>query len=269
MVILFLAAQYIGLLVVEQYVDQTVVQKGNETFVVNTYKELPYEIERPPFEEETSYLPIFLIILGATVVALILVKLGALRLWKLWFFLSIWFCLMIAFAAFLPQLVALALALGITFLKVFWRNTIVHNASELFIYSGLAAVFFPLFNVISISILLALISIYDMIAVWKTAHMVSLAKFQAQSKVFAGLLLQYKHGKEEKTAILGGGDIGFPLLFAAALLKAFGLIAYILPIFSAGALAWLLWMSEKDKYYPAMPFLTLGCMIGLIVVLLV
>ena len=36
-------------------------------------------------------------------------------------------------------------------------------------------------------LLLALISVYDVIAVFKSKHMVSMANFQTESKVFAGL----------------------------------------------------------------------------------
>ena len=42
------------------------------------------------------------------------------------------------------------------------------------------------------SILLVLISIYDMIAVWKSKHMITLAKFQLDTKSFAGLAMNYR-----------------------------------------------------------------------------
>ena len=74
---------------------------------------------------------------------------------------------------------------------------------------------------------------YDAYSVWKSKHMIKMAKFQAKSKVFAGLLVPYKKNREEsklpkkgkvsfkgvKTAILGGGDVAFPLLFIGAVMK--------------------------------------------------
>ena len=105
-----------------------------------------------------------------------------------------------------------------------------------------------------------------MIAVWKTKHMVKMAKFQTESKLFAGLLVPY--GKN-KVAVLGGGDIGFPLLFSGVILKSFGIMeAYIVSVFAALALLLLLVFSEKKKFYPAMPFISAGCFLGLLVVII-
>ena len=39
--------------------------------------------------------------------------------------------------------------------------------------------------------------------------------------------------------------------------------ALIIPFFALAGLAVLFWKAEKKKYYPAMPFITVGCFIGL------
>ena len=130
----------------------------------------------------------------------------------------------------------------------------------------MVAVFAPVLSVSTVFILLILISIYDMIAVWKTKHMVKLAKFQTKMKVFAGLLVPY--GK--KMAILGGGDIGFTLLFAGVVLLSTGWIDALIIVLSVSiALGLLLFLSKKDRFYPAMPYLTVGCFIGYFIGLLV
>ena len=72
------------------------------------------------------------------------------------------------------------------------------------------------------------------------------------------------------TAILGGGDIGFPLIFTGVILKVFGLWqSLVIPVFSGAALLFLLLKGKEKKFYPAMPFITIGCLVGLGVVLLV
>jgi len=72
-----------------------------------------------------------------------------------------------------------------------------------------------------------------------------------------------------KMAILGGGDLGFPLIFAGVVFKSVGLYqAMIIPVFAAIALLLLLLLGKKDRFYPAMPFISAGCFVGYIVILL-
>ena len=67
-----------------------------------------------------------------------------------------------------------------------------------------------------------------------------------------------------RTAILGGGDIGFPLIFAGVVMKELGIWqSMIIPFFALMGLAFLLWRSDEKKFYPAMPFIGAGCFIGL------
>jgi len=245
LIALFLAAQFIGLVVVRPY---TVEEKP-----------LPYNIERPQFEEKTAFIPIFIIIVVATIFALLLAKMQATILWKVWFFISVIFCLSIALSTFINPTIAMIIAIVLAFFKVFKANIIVHNMTELFVYGGLAAIFVPILGILSITILLVIISVYDYIAVRKTKHMVALAKFQTKIRIFAGLLVPYGKNKE---AILGGGDIGFPLIFAGVAMKTLGTKAFVIPVVAAAALLFLFMKSEKKKFYPAMPILTVGCLIG-------
>ena len=72
-----------------------------------------------------------------------------------------------------------------------------------------------------------------------------------------------KVGKTHREAILGGGDIAFPLLFSGVILKTMGFLpAIITSLTAAIALLILFVAAEKKKFYPAMPFITLGCFIG-------
>jgi len=83
-----------------------------------------------------------------------------------------------------------------------------------------------------------------------------------------------------KNAILGGGDIFFPLLFTGVFMKYLivienlsklnsFLLSLIVVICVTIALSILFYKSRKDKYYPALPFLTLGCFIGFALVKLI
>jgi len=269
---IFLLAQFIGIAVLYNYIDQ---EKTDETGTTQ-FKELPIG-ERPPIEEKTSFIWLGLAVLLGTGLLLLLIKFKAYTIWRFWFLIAVTLSLIVSFTAFIKPVIALILALILGIWKIYKPNIIIHNLTEVFIYGGLAAIFVPLFNLWSIIILLLLISIYDAYAVWKSKHMITLAKSQAKAKVFAGLLIPYKLGKLTKskkvpqkkirTAILGGGDIGFPLIFTGVVLKNLGLWqALIIPLFSGAALLLLLYFGKEKKFYPAMPFITAGCLLGLAIV---
>lgn len=276
---LFLAAQLIGLLVVNAYIDHAAAEKGEESFT-----DLPFNVERPQLEQKTSFIYIFIAILIGTGLVLLIIKYGQMTLWKVWFFFGVTVTLVIAFAAFLPQLLAGVLGIAFAAWKTFKPNPYVHNATELFIYGGLAAIFVPLLSVWSILFLLLLVSAYDAYAVWKSKHMITMATFQTKTNMFAGLLVGYKQKKKDvkkttvpvplkevRTAVLGGGDIGFPLLFAGVVFKGLllqysfllsFLLTTIMSVAATIALLLLFLYAEKDKFYPAMPFITTGCLVG-------
>lgn len=285
---LFLLSQFLGLAILQMYIDP--VKSEEQGKVVFT--ELPIG-ERPPLDEDTSYVPMIVAVLVGTVILLLLIKFNLHWVWKIWFLIAVVMSLSIAFGAFVGMWFAVGLAVVLGVWKIFKPNFYVHTVTELFSYGGLAVIFVPLLNIWSVSVLLVLIGLYDAYAVWKSKHMITLAKSQTESKVFAGLLLPYqdgaiktktqmhaiqhgdmhgdKHGKKVplkiRTAMLGGGDIGFPLIFAGVVLKEMGVWqAMVIPFFSLFGLGFLLWYGDEHKFYPAMPFIGGGCFIGLGVV---
>ncbi len=277
---LFFISQVVGLLVTNAYIDHKASKETGKT----VFLRLPYDMERPPVEQKSSFIFIITAVIIGTLLVLLLIKFKKTFLWKIWFFLAVVLCLSVSLAAFMNSYLALALGLVFAGLKIFRPNVIVHNLTEVFVYGGLAAIFVPIINVFAAFVLLVLISIYDFIAVFKIKHMVTMAKFQTKAKVFAGLFIPYRREKEGvkikrgikaekaiKTAILGGGDIGFPLLFAGVAMKglmlensimAGFLKTLIIPLFAIVALFWLFAKGKKDTFYPAMPFLSAGCFVG-------
>jgi presenilin-like A22 family membrane protease len=285
LVAVFFLSQVVGLAITNEYVEEKTVNETTGEVINVTYSNLPFDMQRPEIEESKSYIFILGAVLIGTLLVLLLVKFKGFRLWKIWFFLSVALCLTIAFAAFIPAIIAVILAISIAMVKIYRPNFIIHNLSEIFLYGGLAAIFVPIMNIYAIVILLIIISIYDMIAVWQSKHMVKMAKFQTESKVFAGLSIPYKlpkksdlkilkpektdNNKKEKpkgtvkSAILGGGDIGFPLLFAGVLMKSVGFLkVLVIPAVVTVGLFILLFFAKKDRFYPAMPFITAACFVG-------
>ncbi|MBI4441503.1 hypothetical protein HY639_05020 [Candidatus Woesearchaeota archaeon] len=276
LLLLFFSAQAFGLVILNNYVDysQSLEQK---TLVL---RPLPFAIERPEVAPEYSFAYILSGVLVATALILLLIKYGQVNIWKFWYLLSVVFCLLVAAGAFFSDNVSFLLALVFGTWKVFRPNVIVHNLTELLIYGGLVVVFAPVLTFSSVVLLLVLISCYDMYAVWKSKHMVTMAHFLAETRTFAGLFLPYQTAQvpagaipvkgKIRNAVLGGGDIAFPLLFTSVVFKelllgsvvGFYWKLLIVPLAATIALALLFAYSKKDVFYPAMPFLSAGCFVG-------
>jgi len=270
LLLMFIFTQIIGLVVISIY-------QG---------KILPYGMQPPEMKPEVSFSSIIISIFLAVSLVFLLMKIKANWIIRIWFFSVVAIALGLTFNAFfqkfLPNAAAFALAVGIilSYLKIFKRNIIIHNATELFIYPGIASVFVPMLGVWSISILLVLISLYDIYAVWHSGIMQKMAKFQIRElRLFAGFFVPYmskkqleqaKKSKQKKVkvslAILGGGDVVFPIMAAGVMLIAYGWIAALLvSSFAAIGLLYLFIKAEKGEFYPAMPFISAGCFAGMLV----
>jgi presenilin-like A22 family membrane protease len=234
---LFLVCQFFGLFVIQRF-----LRVG-----------LPYGLEPPEVEEEVVPWYIISVILLITFFVLIFQRLRIKFLLKLWFTLAITICISISLSAFIEEWVAFLVALMLVSFRLKEKELYIHNLTELLCYGGAAAIFAPIFNVTAMLIILAIISLYDIIAVWVTKHMVTLAKTQQEIGVFSGLVIRYK----DEFAILGGGDIVFPLLFASTVLLEISVIAGIFVVYGAVlGLLTLALIGERKKYYPALPFIT-------------
>jgi presenilin-like A22 family membrane protease len=245
-----------------------------------------------PSEEITPAIATSQIIVAfvvAFILLFLLTKFDLSYVLKIWFFLVVILALTITFIAFQPKtfkyalLVAVVVATILAFFKIFKRNILVHNLTELFIYPGIAVVFVSILNLWAIIALLILISIYDMWAVWHSGIMQKMAKYQIKKlKVFSGFLVPYmskalkaktkkmkkselrKKGVKVNIAILGGGDIVFPIITAGVVMEFLGLWPAILTIIGATAgISYLFFFGKKKKFYPAMPFITAGMFIGM------
>ena len=298
LLLMFLATQLIGLAVIDAYSPKTVTSTLSNGTQITEVKNvsIPYGMQPPEMEPKIGFANIAIALVIAIFIFFLLMKIQAATLIRAWFtFVSI-ITMSIALNAILMRffginsdlaIVALILSLPLTFFKIFKRNLIVHNFTELLIYPGLAVIFVPILNVWTIIVLLLIISVYDMYAVWKSKFMVGLAKYQIENlKIFTGFFIPYltkdqimkfkkakgklKRGKVKVSlAILGGGDVAFPLIFAGVMLRTAGLIPALIIIgCSTLALLALFAYSRKGKFYPAMPFLTAGCLVGWLITLL-
>ena len=309
---MFFVTQLIGLYVINANVfGQTTEINGTSVAVTNPVLSA---LQPPQVQQQSDFSLYFGSLVLAFIVAIVILFL--LTRFKIDFILKAWFFIVVAIAlfitlnAFFPKyinsfyftLFASLFALTLAFIKIFRTNFIVHNLTELLIYPGIATVFVPILNLWSVIILLIIISIYDIWAVWHSGIMQKMAKYQINNlKIFSGFFVPYipkalrlkiKKMKKSKLknkrvkvnlAILGGGDIVFPIITAGVILMTksvnlpFGLPQFVGGLIPAlfvtlGAtigLGLLFMFSEKKKFYPAMPFITAGIFVGLILSYLV
>jgi len=296
LLLMFIVTQFIGLLVI--YADPLKIDTLSSNGTIEQVSN-PYLAWISPIEAKTNadFVSFFTQIIIAFILAIFilffLMKFKLEVFLKVWFFLVILIALFISFLAFeklvpfwielkIALISALIFSLIFAYLKIYKRNILVHNFTELLIYPGISAVFVPLLNIYSVLSLLVIISIYDAWAVWKSGIMQKMAKYQMNKlNIFSGFLIPYfskkvrakikemKNSKSKKkikvnVAILGGGDIVFPIITAGVIMKSFGLIPALFVILGATlGLSYLFFFAEKKKFYPAMPFITTGILLSL------
>ncbi|MEX0920919.1 MAG: presenilin family intramembrane aspartyl protease [Candidatus Pacearchaeota archaeon] len=300
--VMFILTQFVGLYVVNHYSDDA--------------NQLPEWIDPPEVEENSDYYGFLSAIILAFIIAIslffLLTKFKIEFVLRAWFFLVVAMALYISFLSIFSPLVKYAILISVivsfalSIVKIYGRNFFIHNFTEILIYPGIAAIFVPILNVYTIIVLLIIISVYDIWAVWHSGIMQKMAKYQIDKlKIFSGFFVPYfsksvklKIKKWKKTlskkqmakkkfkvnvAILGGGDVVFPILASGVVLNTttlslpFGMKEFIGGFFPAvfviiGAtlgLVYLFFFSEKKKFYPAMPFITAGILLGLFISYLV
>jgi presenilin-like A22 family membrane protease len=286
---MFLITQLIGLFIINFY-----LQDGNT---------LPYGFDQQNIDIQNSFSLLTSMLFSfiiAIFLVLILTKIKSIIFMRAWFFIVVCLALgltlnVLIFNLKIPHSAIIAIGIGaiLAYFKVFKRNIILHNITELLIYPGIAAVFASILNIFTLIVLLAIIAIYDVWAVWHSGIMQKMAKYQIENvKVFGGFFIPYASKKiknkinflrqkyknknipgaiikknkiKVNLAILGGGDIVFPIISAGVILKAWGLIpALIVILFSFLALLYLFVFAKKKKFYPAMLYLSTGILLGIL-----
>ncbi len=128
--------------------------------------------------------------------------------------------------------------------------------------------------------LLAVFSVYDIVAVYKTKHMVEMAKEMIESRAILGLIIprsvlgfgeglgRLKPGG--KFLILGGGDIVFPLFLCCSLIPPYGitksLLAAAFSVLGLLASFYLFAFQKKRSPIPALPPIAFFSIVGYLVV---
>lgn len=260
------------------------------TLYVATREKLFFE-ENQVVSPDISLGPVTAYFFGVVVVMgliLFIIPLSKLRLIFRALFTLMFACgVFIVIALILPPAVAYPVAIiaGITWL--FWDRIWLHNLLFLITLSGAGAVFGFLFSPWTFMIFMLVIAVYDVVAV-RFGFMVWMADKLSESATMPAFVffkkikdwrLRLKNirvgdlKKEEpdrrEYAILGGGDIGFPLMLTGSVFFASGLAsAMLVGVFAlmglmSALLIQLLWL--KGKPMPALPPIAFLSLIGFII----
>jgi presenilin-like A22 family membrane protease len=225
------------------------------------------------------------------VLALILfiIPLSKLRLvFRLLFTLMFAWGVFIVVALILPSAAAYPVAIVCGVIWLLWARVWLHDLLLLITLSGAGSVFGFLFSPWTFMIFMLIIAVYDVVAV-RFGFMLWMADKLSESTTLPAFIfpkqikdwklslqtiqvgeLKEKSSDQREHTILGGGDIGFPLMLAvsvffeydlagAALVGVFALIGLL-----SAFLIQLLWL--KGKPMPALPPITFFSLIGFLIV---
>ncbi len=182
------------------------------------------------------------------------------------------------FSCWMSDPPALILMAGI----VFWwlkRPTILNQDLCLILgMAGIGSILGLSLDPLMVALLLVFFSIYDFIAVYKTKHMIRMAKEMIESRAILAFLIPpdisgFRESLEKiepggKFLILGGGDVVFPLLFATSLVSQGILDSLIVATFSLIGLfaGFYFFTTQKVRQpIPALPPIALFSIIGYLI----
>lgn len=198
-------------------------------------------------------------------------------IFKIFFVLSSVFGMLYLFLPFL-NIFSLPLVIILIYGWLKKPTVLLNNLCFIFGLAGFGGVLGLSLEPLVIVFLLLIFSIYDFIAVYKTKHMLKMAREMLVSKIIFGLIVpqkisDFKSNLKEVEAggrflILGGGDVAFPLLLSASLIPSGILNSLLVAIFSLIGLflSFYIFTSQKVRQpIPALPPIALFSIIGYII----
>jgi presenilin-like A22 family membrane protease len=206
--------------------------------------------------------------------------------WVFWIFLSLVVLsgsqVVIASVAPFPWDIAGGLAILTVFLLA--RNVLVHDLAIIIAIAGIGSVVGIMITPTVGILAFALLSFYDIIAVYKTRHMIRVAESMIRSGAIFGFIVPVRFklflaSRREARArvgsdfmVLGSGDIGLPVIFVSSLIRQSVPEALIVAgfVMLGLLLTHILFVSQETRRpMAALPPIATMTMIGYVVALLI
>ena len=199
--------------------------------------------------------------------------------WGILLTLDVWLESLFSFSG---AVFALFLSFFLIFLLLKRPSVLIHNICIILGIAGVGAILGLRISPETMVIFLIIFSIYDFIAVYKTKHMITMAKEMVEHRAILALIVPPKisgfkgNMKEVKAGgkflILGGGDIAFPLMLCSSLISRNVFSSLIVAVFSIiGFLfSFFIFINQKErKPIPALPPIALFCILGYLITLII
>ena len=198
----------------------------------------------------------FAIILFFTFSMLKLIK--KVNLIKYFFYIILLIGIKSTFIVFFPNFIASTFALLILILYISRKTLLLHNVILGLAIIGIGTNLGIMLKPITVILLMAIFSIYDIIAVYKSNYMLKLFKNFAQGGATLAFLYPKTPGKitSNNLFILGTGDVAFPMLFISALITVsikLAILAAVGSIIGAMVVFYLLTIQKNKRAMPALP----------------
>lgn len=194
---------------------------------------------------------------------------------RIFFWLMIWSGSFLVFSAFLPPLWAFLAPLALLIIGIKLKRVILHNLAVILAAAGLGGLLglsiSPLWAVAA----LAVFSFYDILAVYFSRHMVVMAKNMIEAGAVFGLIIpsRWEDFKEkitvarpgERFMVLGSGDLVWPLILSASLVRVSLWQAWTVAVFSLFGLILthiLFFRQSKRRPMAALPPIAMMSTIG-------
>lgn len=194
------------------------------------------------------------------------------------FLLAIGFGNLFFFGLWLPDVLTFTIIVILIIFLLKKPSLALHNFALIFAVAGVGAGLGVSFTPEMVVFLLLIFSIYDFVAVYKTKHMVKMAKEMIAQRAILGIVVPQKIAdfpvplKEVKAGgkflILGAGDIVFPLILAVSLVPQGIFNVLLVALFSLLGLwvSFLIFISKKIRTpIPALPPIALFAIIGYLI----
>lgn len=197
---------------------------------------------------------------------------------RLFFIFALFSGVLVTINVFTSDIIAFVISLFLIIFYIAWPYVWLHDLVLILTLPGIAAVLGASLSPWTVVLVLIFMSVYDYVAVYRTKHMVKMAKVMIKGRaIFAMIFPEHWHGfmvhldeahPGEGFMMLGSGDFVFPLIMAASAYSISSVTSWLVFVFTLFGLLLmhLIFFSQKVRRpMPALPPLAAFAILGFLI----